>query len=98
LDAGEEFGLWRLQHVKVKGTLLLRPGHFAGFSLVQIRVCIQKFPDWLGLELQMVQFSATRHSCIAILWVSLVSFAAINFCVASQRVFIVIVYCVFRKL
>jgi len=37
----------------------------------------------------MVQLSATRCSCIAILWVSLVSFAAITLCVASQRVFIV---------
>jgi hypothetical protein len=43
--------------------------------------------------LRMVQLSATRCSCIAILWVSLVSFvAAITFCVASQRVFIVVVY------
>jgi hypothetical protein len=41
-------------------------------------------------ELQMVQLSATRCSCIAILWVSLVSFAAITLCVASQRVFIVV--------
>jgi hypothetical protein len=39
---------------------------------------------------QMVQLSATRCSCIAILWVSLVSFAAVTLCVASQRVFIVI--------
>jgi hypothetical protein len=38
----------------------------------------------------MIKFSATRCSCIAILWVSLVSFAAITFCVASQRVFIVV--------
>jgi hypothetical protein len=38
----------------------------------------------------MVQLSATRCSCIAILWVSLVSFAAITLCVASQRVFIVV--------
>jgi hypothetical protein len=38
----------------------------------------------------MVQLSATRCSCIAILWVSLVSFAAITICVASQRVFIVV--------
>jgi hypothetical protein len=35
----------------------------------------------------MVQLSAT--SCIAILWVSLVSFAAITLCVASQWVFII---------
>jgi hypothetical protein len=38
----------------------------------------------------MVQLSATRGSCIAILLVSLVSFAAITLCVASQRVFIVV--------
>jgi hypothetical protein len=44
----------------------------------------------LEQELQTVQLSATRCSCIAILWVSLVSFAAITLCVASQRVFIVI--------
>jgi hypothetical protein len=37
-------------------------------------------------KLQMVQLSATRRSYIAILWVSLVSFAAITLCVASQRV------------
>jgi hypothetical protein len=39
----------------------------------------------------MVQLSATRCSCIAILRVSLVSFAAITLRVASQRVFIIIV-------
>jgi hypothetical protein len=39
----------------------------------------------------MVQLSATRCSRIIILWVSLVSFAAINFCVASKWVFIVVV-------
>jgi hypothetical protein len=45
----------------------------------------------LQRELQMVQLSATRCSCISILWVSLVSFAAISLCVASQRVFIIVV-------
>jgi hypothetical protein len=44
----------------------------------------------LERELQMVQLSAVRCSCIAILWVSLASFAAITLCVASQRVYIVI--------
>jgi hypothetical protein len=44
----------------------------------------------LERELQMVQLSATRSSCIAILWVSLVSFAAVTLYVASQRVFIVV--------
>jgi hypothetical protein len=43
----------------------------------------------LDRELQMVQLSATRCNCIVILWVSLVSFAAITLCVASQREFIV---------
>jgi hypothetical protein len=38
----------------------------------------------------MVQLSASRRSCMAILWVSLVSFAAITFCVASQRAFIIV--------
>jgi hypothetical protein len=40
----------------------------------------------------MVQLSATKCSCIAILRVSLVSFAAIILCVASQRVFIVVYF------
>jgi hypothetical protein len=40
----------------------------------------------------MVQLSANRCSCIAILWVSLVIFAAMTLCVASQWVFIVVVY------
>jgi hypothetical protein len=44
----------------------------------------------LARELQMVKLSATRCSYIAVLWVSLVSFVAITFCVASQRVFIVV--------
>jgi hypothetical protein len=44
----------------------------------------------LERELQTVYLSATRCSWIAILWVSLVSFAAINLCVASERVFIAV--------
>jgi hypothetical protein len=44
----------------------------------------------LERELQMVQLSATRCSCNAILWVSLVSFAAITLCVASQQVFVAV--------
>jgi hypothetical protein len=42
----------------------------------------------LERKLQMIQLSATRCSCIAVLWVSLVSFAAIILSVASQRMFI----------
>jgi len=41
-------------------------------------------------ELQMVQLSATMCSCIAVLLISLVSFAAIILCFASKRVFIVV--------
>jgi hypothetical protein len=46
-------------------------------------------------ELQMVQLSATRCIGIAILWGSLVSFAAVTLCVASQWMFIVIVVVVY---
>jgi hypothetical protein len=46
----------------------------------------------LECELQMVYLSATRCSCIAILWVSLVSFAAITLYVACQQMFVVVVY------
>jgi hypothetical protein len=41
-------------------------------------------------ELQMVQLSATKCSFIDILRVSLMRFATITLCVASQRVFIVV--------
>jgi hypothetical protein len=44
----------------------------------------------LERELQTVQLSVTRCSCIAILCVSLVSSASITLYVASQRVFIVV--------
>jgi hypothetical protein len=64
---------------------------------------IMKFPVYEGItksfrtgrleqELKMIQLCAIRCSCIVILWVILVSFAAITLCVASQRVFIVVVY------
>jgi hypothetical protein len=46
----------------------------------------------LERELQMVQLCTARCSCIAILWFSLVSVAAITLCVASQRVFIVVYF------
>jgi len=48
--------------------------------------------DHLERELQMVKLSATRCSCIAILWVSPASFAVITLCVAFQRVFIVVYF------
>jgi hypothetical protein len=44
----------------------------------------------LERELQVVQLTAIRCSCIAILWVSLVNFAVITLYVASRRMFIVV--------
>jgi hypothetical protein len=46
----------------------------------------------LKREPQMVQLSATRCSCVAILLVSLATFASITLCIASQRVFIVVYF------
>jgi len=43
-----------------------------------------------GHQVQMVQLSDTRFSCITILLVSLVSFATITLCVATRRVFIAV--------
>jgi hypothetical protein len=49
----------------------------------------------LEQELQMVQLFAIRCSCITILWVSVVSFATITLCVASQWVFVAVVIVVY---
>jgi hypothetical protein len=46
----------------------------------------------LERKLQMVRLSATRCNCTAISWVSLVRFAAVTLCVASQRVRIVVYF------
>jgi hypothetical protein len=46
----------------------------------------------LERELQMVQLSATKCSCIAILWVSPMMFAAITICIASLQVFIIVYF------
>jgi len=50
----------------------------------------------LERELQMVQLSATKYSCIAIWWVSLVSCTTLTLCVAS-RIFVVVVYFVMSQ-
>jgi hypothetical protein len=57
-----------------------------------VRGCIQKFPDWPPAA-RTANGTAliTRCSCIAILWVTLMSFAAVTLCVASQRVVVVVV-------
>jgi len=60
---------------------------------VSIQGYIQKFPDWLpGARTANSMALAASCSCITILWVSLVSFATITLCVASQQVFIVVIY------
>jgi hypothetical protein len=64
-----------------------KPPHRRIFILYEC-VSISFRTDRLEQELQMVQLSATRCSCIAILWVSLMSFVAITLCVASERMFI----------
>jgi hypothetical protein len=53
-------------------------------------IYIRVYQKVYGLATQSLELSATRCSCIAILWVSVVSFAAITLYVASQRVFIVV--------
>jgi hypothetical protein len=81
------------QHVYVKWELLGRtcdasflPSNVSLYEGVSksFRTCR------LERELHMIQLSATRCSCIAILWVSVVSFVAITLCIASQWVFIVV--------
>jgi hypothetical protein len=57
--------------------------------MVWIRGCIKSFRTGrLERGLQLVQLSATRCSCIAILWVSLVSSVAITLCVVSRWGFV----------
>jgi hypothetical protein len=78
---------WRgAQLRKSTGTTL----PFLRFLVLLWSSCTSMYPKVSGLgrlerEMQMVQLSATRCSCIGILWVTIVSFAAINFCVASQE-------------
>jgi hypothetical protein len=89
--------LWGTWDQKQKQREYGENGTARGFIIYtrhDIQGCIQKFPDWppLERELQMIQLPATMYSCIAVLWVSLVSFAAITLCVASQQVFIVVYF------
>jgi hypothetical protein len=68
------------------------PIFFQSFCFLQYEGVSKSFRTGrLEREMQMAQLSATRSNCITILWVSLVSFAAITLCVASERVFVVVV-------
>jgi hypothetical protein len=61
-----------------------------GYTIeIVLRVWVR---PWETSELQLVQLSAYRCSCITLLWVILMSFAAIILCGASQRVFVVVFY------
>jgi hypothetical protein len=73
-------------------------------------VCTRVYPKVSGLaawneNCKCYQLSATRCNCITILWSSLVSFAVITLCVASQQVFVVVVsltqsgnFCIHRRI
>jgi hypothetical protein len=70
-------------------------GCIAAYSLTLAKVLYESVSKSfragrLEREQQIVQLSATGCSCIAILWVSVVSIAAISLFVAYQRVFIVV--------
>jgi hypothetical protein len=83
--------MFRRQNWSTFEPLLVCPSNKRHFILVIYEGVPRSF--WTGSlewELQMVQLSATRLSCISILWVSLVNFGAITLCVASQWVFIVV--------
>jgi hypothetical protein len=59
-----------------------------------IRICIQKLPDWPpGARTANGTTHCHLVQLYAILWVSLVSFAAVTLCVASQRMYIVVSLC-----
>jgi hypothetical protein len=68
--------------------------HFtSGYETVNYEGVSKSFrTGHLERELHMVQLSATRCSCITILWVSIVNLDVITLCVASQRVFIVVYF------
>jgi hypothetical protein len=78
------------RHHYISPYIEMERGYLAGLAYEGVSKSIRT--GRLERALQMVQLLATRCSYINILWVSLVSFAAITHCVASQRVFIVVVY------
>jgi hypothetical protein len=66
---------------------------FSGKTLLHVRGCIQKFPDWPPGERTANDTALSQWlNCIAILWVSLVSYAAITLGIASQRLFIFVYF------
>jgi len=90
---GKEYKLWSYNSMLCSFCLYLASTYFPrNFVTDYIYEGIPKSfrTGRVEQELQMVQLSATTCTCTAILWVSLVSFAAITLCVASQRAFIVV--------
>jgi hypothetical protein len=94
--------MWRLRGASLMAILLV-----SQLKRLESVGCDRWVPKYEGVsksfwtghlesELQMVQLFATRCSCIAILWINLINFAAITLCVASQRVFIVVTMFIYR--
>jgi hypothetical protein len=86
-------GRMRLTYKVLQSPAFISTCYPVRHGTVTLNECVSKSfrTGRLERELQMVQLSATRCSCIAISWVSLVSFAAITLCVTSKRVFIVVI-------
>jgi hypothetical protein len=90
LDIARGYLLWHLSHQQLRTISVIRMGRMTysarGICYVTYEGVSKSFRTGrLEREPQMAQPSATRFSC-TILWVSLVSFAAITLCVASHRV------------
>jgi hypothetical protein len=76
-----------LNHFKEKWTLTGQQSRATERGYKSQEVVYKSFRTGrLELQLQIVQLSAIRCSCIDIFWVSVMNFAAITLCVASQRV------------
>jgi hypothetical protein len=88
----QSINLWYCNILRDEGDVLLSTVTFAELWPVCEGVSKSFRIGRLKRELQMVQLSATRCSCIYLLYVSLVSFAAIALCVASQQVFVVVYF------
>jgi hypothetical protein len=85
VERGRTWLAYQVTWLKLFAIFPVPPGKFIGSALMYEGVTKSFRTGCLVRALQMIQFSATRCSCTAILWVSLVSFAAIILCVASQR-------------
>jgi hypothetical protein len=79
---------------ETRWSILLAAVTRASLRVCQLTTYTRVYPKVSGLDAwsENCKWYSCLPSCIAILWVSLVSFTAIPLCVASQRVFIIVVY------